>query len=258
MSEAPEFSRLLNIVRELREKCAWDREQTLPNSSRHLVEEAYETADAIAAGDPAAFAEEAGDLLSQTLFAIVIAAEGGGSDPAAVIKAAADKLVRRHPHVYANAKAETAEQVLAQWDRIKAEEKAAKPGDRSSLSYVGRALPALMRAEKLGEAARRRGMDWANAREVLDKVREELAEAEQALARGDLRELGEETGDMMLALANLPRFIGRDAESVLRASCEKFIMRFAVVEELARERGLDLKALSPVEIESLWQQAKRL
>lgn len=258
MSEGQEFTRLLAVVRELRRKCAWDREQTLADSSRHLIEEAYESADAIASGNRTEITEELGDLIVQAIFSSTIAAETGAPSLAEVLGRAADKLIRRHPHVYGDARAETVAQVLLQWDQIKAQEKAGKRGaDASSLADTGRTLPALMRAEKLGEKARRLGMDWADAREVLAKVREELEEAEDALARGDLAMLSEELGDLMLAAANVPRFIGANAEEVLRRACDKFIARFANVERIAAERGLDLKAIPPDEIESLWQEAKK-
>jgi len=252
---APEFSRLLAVVSELREKCAWDREQTLADTSRHLIEEAYEAADAITAGNPAEIAEELGDLIVQALFAAVIATETGAQDLAGLLRGAADKLIRRHPHVYAGVDASTVEQVLDQWERIK-EGEATKSRHGSSLAKTGHALPSLMRAEKLGEKTRRRGMDWKDAREVLAKVREELEEVERALDAGNDAEAAEEVGDMMLALANVPRFLGRDAEQTLRRSCDKFVARFGEVERLASSRGLDLKDLSPTELEALWQEAK--
>ncbi len=259
MSEEEEFARLAEIVRELRQKCAWDREQTLVGSSRHLIEEAYESADAIASGDSAEITEELGDLIVQAIFSCTLAAEAGAPDLASMLTRAADKLVRRHPHVYGGDKAETSAQVLVQWDKIKAQEKAGKrSAGASSLADTGRTLPALMRAEKLGEKARRLGMDWADAREVLAKIREELEEAENALARGDLAMLSEELGDLMLAAANVPRFIGANPEEVLRRACDKFIARFANLERLAAARGLDLKTMSPEQVESLWQEAKKI
>jgi MazG family protein len=250
------FARLLATIRDLRQRCPWDREQKLADTSRHLIEEAYETADAIAAGDPDEIAEELGDLVVQALFSAAIAAEDGPHSVAAVLDHACRKLIRRHPHVYGDAQAETVEQVLDQWERTKRVEREQKH-KASPLDEAGRGLPAQMRAEKLGESARRRGMDWADVGEVLAKVREELDEAEQALARGDRAALAEEIGDMMLALANVPRFIGRNAEETLRRSCDKFVERFGRVERLAASRGLDLKALSPSEVEALWQEAKR-
>ncbi|MGO9603142.1 MAG: nucleoside triphosphate pyrophosphohydrolase [Candidatus Binataceae bacterium] len=253
---APEFSRLLAVVRELREKCAWDREQTLADTSRHLIEEAYEAADAIASENRADIAEELGDLIVQALFAAVIAAESDAQHAPGLLRNAADKLIRRHPHVYAGADASTVEQVLDQWESIK-EGEAKKKRQGSSIAKTGRALPSLMRAEKLGEKARRRGMDWKDARDVLAKVREELEEVERALDAGNDAEAAEEVGDMMLALANVPRFLGRDAEQTLRRGCDKFVARFGEVERLATSRGLKLKTLSVSELEALWQEAKR-
>jgi ATP diphosphatase len=259
--DADEFTRLVKVVCDLRQKCPWDREQTLGGASRHLLEEAYEVGDAIVDGDHADVAEELGDVIVQAVFAAVIASESNGRDLSKIFKAATQKLIRRHPHVYANAKASTPAQVMDQWDRIKEREKPDREKTRykpkSSLAKTGRALPALMRAEKLGEKARRRGMDWRNARQVVHKVREELEEVERALAKGDQAAAAEEAGDMMLALANLPRFLGRDAEQTLRRGCEKFVARFGELERLAAAQKLKLKDLSAARVESLWRQAKR-
>ena len=260
---AAEFAKLLAVVTELREKCPWDREQKLGDTPRHLVEEAYEVADAVARGEPAEIAEELGDVIAQFLFASVILAEGSQFDVAKVIQHAAEKLIRRHPHVYGDTYADTVEQVLENWETIKQKERAQKNSAEEdsdapkSLRHVGRALPAMMRAEKLGEKARRAGMDWANVREVLAKVREEIAEVEDALDHGNTTLAAEEIGDMMLAIANAPRFIGKDAEQTMRAACDKFVARFDTVARLAAERGLALKSMTPAEIDALWHEAKR-
>lgn len=251
------FARLIAVITELREKCPWDREQKLADTPRHLLEEAYELADAIERGHPAEIADELGDLIAQGIFLGVILAEQSQIDVAAVMKHATDKLMRRHPHVYGETRAETVDEVLHNWEQIKLGEREKSGADRAtSLEHTGRALPAMMRAEKLGEKARRAGMDWANLREVLAKVREEIDEVEQALDRDDEANAAEEIGDMMLALANAPRFLGRNAEQTLRAACEKFVSRFDEVTRIASERNLDLKAMTPGEIEALWQQAK--
>jgi MazG family protein len=255
-SGAREFPRLLATIRELREKCAWDREQTIATAARHLIEKAYEVADANSSAKPADVAEELGDVIVQALFAAVIAEESGASDVESLLRNATGKLIRRHPHVYGDSNASNVDEVLAQWDRIKDKESGAKSG-KSSLAKTGRALPSLMRAEKLGEKARRRGMDWADAREVLAKIREEIDEVERALESDDRAAAAEEVGDMMLAAANLPRFLGHDAEQTLRRSCDKFVARFAEVERIAAARQLDLRKLQPAEIEAIWQQAKR-
>jgi len=254
-SELRELAQLIEVVRKLRAECPWDREQNVAGAARHLIEEAYETADAIASNDDTDIAEELGDLLVQSIFVAVMAEDEARFNLARVARGTREKLIRRHPHIYSDVKAETTEQVLQNWDRIKAEEKKGA-GKDAGIGQTGRALPALMRAEKLGEKARRRGMDWADVREVLAKVREELDEAEVALAQGDLDAAASEIGDMMLALANAPRFIGHNAEETLRRACDKFVGRFETVEKLAASRGLDMTKMSTSELEELWQQAK--
>ncbi len=266
-ADAAAFANLLRVVRELRRRCPWDREQKLGDTPRHLIEEAYEAADAIARGDAADIADELGDLIVQALFAATIAAEAHPLVAVdAVLAGAAAKLVRRHPHVYGDTKADSVEQILDNWDRIKQDERRPKAQDKrqddsnaggSRLASTGKALPALMRAEKLGEKARRAGMDWGDIGGVLAKVREELDEVEEALARGDKAAAAGELGDMMLAIANAPRFIGHNAEETLRRACDKFVARFDEVDRLASSRGVDLKDLSAAEIELLWQEAKR-
>ncbi len=255
--ELRELARLIEVVRKLRAECPWDREQTVASTSRHLIEEAYETADAIGSNANDDIAEELGDLLVQSLFVAVIAEDESRFSLGKVARGAAEKLIRRHPHIYGDVKADTVEQVLTNWDQIKADEKK-DTGKDPGLGDTGRGLPALMRAEKLGEKARRKGMDWADIGEVLKKVREELDEIEAALGQGDHDAAASEIGDMMLALANAPRFIGHNAEETLRRACDKFVGRFEAVERLAASRKLDLKKMSPSELESLWQEAKRL
>ncbi len=259
---ASAFAKLLAVLTELRERCPWDREQKLADTPRHLLEEAYEVADAIARDNSSEVAEELGDLIVQSLFVGVILAEQKQFDLPAMLEAAANKLIRRHPHVYGDTRADTVDQVIENWDRIKQgerEEKSRKDkaDDAKSLAHVGRALPALMRAEKLGEKARRAGMDWANLREVLAKAREEIAEIEHAIDRADNEAAAEEIGDLMLAIANAPRFVGKNAEQTLRAACDKFVARFDALARTAAERGLDLKQMTPEAIESLWQEMKK-
>jgi MazG family protein len=251
-AEMREFSRLLSVIRNLRRECPWDREQTIAGSARHVIEEAYEVAEAIRLDDNAEIREELGDLLSQVLFISVVAESDSRFSFQEVAREAANKLIRRHPHVYGDVKAETTEEVLANWEKIKRAEK----GD-IGIASVGRGLPALMRAQKLGEHARRHGMDWANAREVLAKVREELDEAEAELERGRTEAAAAGIGDMLLALANAPRFLGHSAEEDLLEACDKFVARFQAVERIATARGLDLTRLSPAAIDALWQEAKR-
>ncbi len=250
-AELREFARLLSVIRNLRRECPWDREQTIAGSARHVIEEAYEVAEATRLDDNAEIREELGDLLDQVLFISVIAEGDSRFSFEDVAREAADKLIRRHPHVYGDVKAETTEEVLANWQKIKRAEK----GDLG-IGGVGRGLPALMKAQKLGEHARRRGMDWTNVREVLAKVREELDEAEAELERGETDAAAAEIGDMLLALANAPRFLGHSAEEKLLEACDKFVGRFQAVERIAAARGLDLTRLSPAELDALWREAK--
>jgi tetrapyrrole methylase family protein/MazG family protein len=257
ITAAQAFAKLLAVVTELRARCPWDREQKLADTPRHLIEEAYEVADAIVRGNSADIAEELGDALVQCLFTGVILADDSKLDLATVMQNAADKLIRRHPHIYADTRADTTAQVLDNWETIKLDERAIKnPDGAKSLAHVGRGLPSLMRAEKLGEKARRAGMDWANIREVLAKAREELDEVEQALDRNETVHAAEELGDLMLAVANAPRFINHDAEQTLRAACDKFVSRFDEVARIATSRGLDLKTMTPSAIDALWNEAK--
>jgi len=252
-----QLERLLGIVRELRQRCPWDREQRLADVAKYLIEEAYEAADAIARADQRSIADELGDLLVQVFFAAVIAEEEWHFLMPALAERAADKLVRRHPHVYAGTKAETPAEVVAKWNQIKSEERKAQ-GFHSALDGIARGLPALIRAQKLGTRSREAGMDWADIHDVLAKVREEMDELEGALAANDREAAAHELGDMLLALANAPRFIGHDAEETLNRACEKFIHRFKGVERIASARGLDLTKMTASELESLWQEAKRL
>jgi MazG family protein len=256
LSPAEEFFALLEVVRELRRRCPWDREQTLATSSRHLIEEVYETADAIEHGGEREIDDELGDLLVQVLFAANIAEEQRGLEVVAMLRRAREKLVRRHPHVYGDVVAGSAAEVVQNWDKLKQQERAAA-GATSALDGVARALPAILRAQKLGERAQGAGMDWSQASAVLDKVGEEIAEARAALARGDRDHAAEEMGDAMLALANAPRFVGHDAETSLRRACDKFIERFKQVERVATERKLELAKLDARQLEILWQEAKR-
>jgi MazG family protein len=251
-----EFARLLTVLRELRQRCPWDREQSIATLGQHLVEEAYEALDAIERDDTHAIIDELGDLISQVLSVAVIAEEQLRFRVAQLFQSAADKLVRRHPHVYADTTATTSAEVVENWNRIKQDERASA-GATSALDGIARAMPALARAEKLGSRARQAGMDWHDIHDVLAKVREEMDEVEGALANNDTDAAAGELGDMLLALANAPRFVDHDAEETLRRACDKFTQRFKSVERIAAGRGIDLKEMRPDEIDALWHEAKR-
>jgi MazG family protein len=250
------FDRLLAIVGELRHRCPWDREQTSASLAHHLVEEAYEALDAVESGHASAITDELGDVLTQALAIVAIISESGQTTIGDILEHAAAKLIRRHPHVYADASAASSGEVVAKWNQIKQDERRAA-GAASALDGIARALPALTRAQKLGSRAREAGMDWDDIHGVLAQLREEIVEVEDALERNDPEAAAEEIGDMLLALANAPRFIEHDAEATLRRACNKFSGRFRIVERLTAERGLDLRQLSPSEIQQLWDEAKR-
>lgn len=256
MSEA--FTELVSIMRRLRDPdggCPWDLEQTFETIAPYTIEEAYEVADAIMSGDRSALREELGDLLLQVLFHAQIAADEGSFTIWDVITAINAKMIRRHPHVFGDADIGTAEAQTANWEAIKASERADKAkGAASALADVPRALPALMRAEKLAKRAARVGFDWPDADGVLAKIREELGEVEQALASGDADHITEEVGDVLFAVANLARKVGVPPETALRAANDKFTRRFQAMEVRA---GTGFEALSLEEKEALWQAVKR-
>lgn len=251
--------RLLEIMQALRDPqtgCAWDRQQTLESIVPHTLEEAYEVAEAVARGESSAIRDELGDLLFQVVFLARIAEEQGQFDFEAVAAAIADKLVSRHPHVFADPTALTAEAQTEAWEGFKAEERR-RGGEVGVLAGVALALPALSRAAKLGKRAARVGFDWPEVSGVRAKVDEELTELEAALAaRESTDRQTEELGDVLFAIANWARHLKLDPEAALRASNAKFERRFATMERLASERGLVLDALDLAAWEALWSEAK--
>jgi nucleoside triphosphate diphosphatase len=255
-----ELEALLALMRTLRDPaggCPWDREQNFLSIAPFTIEEAYEVADAIGRGDLDRLRDELGDLLFQVVFHALLAEEAGRFDFAAVARGIRDKLVRRHPHVFAEPRAIGVAQLHVSWEAQKARERAAA-GVRGVLSDVPRALPALSRAAKLGRRARRVGFDWAAAAEVRAKVDEELAEVDAALAAGDQRQVAEEIGDLLFTLANWARHLEVDAEDALRGAALKFERRFECMEQAAERGGLALDALDPAQWDELWRDAKSL
>lgn len=263
---------LLAIMARLRaaDGCPWDREQTFASIAPYTIEEAYEVVDAIERDDMAHLKDELGDLLFQVVFHAHLAQEAGHFDFDAVAAAIADKLVRRHPHVFAmnSDGALRVDQQSAVWEDIKAEERAAATqGSASALAGVPLALPALMRAFKLSRRAARVGFDFESPAETADKVAEELAEVREAAAScspaaGSARftpspALFEEVGDLLFAAANLARKLEIDPEAALRAANLKFERRFHGMERLAAERGRSFETLDLAAQESLWQEVKR-
>jgi nucleoside triphosphate diphosphatase len=255
-----DIDRLLAIMAALRTPktgCPWDLEQNFSTIAPYTLEEAYEVADAIARNDLADLKDELGDLLLQVVFHARMAQELGAFDFGDVVEAITAKLIRRHPHVFGDAGSHTPQAVEGLWERIKAEEKAArdKPGQQGALAGVPVALPALTRALKLQAKASKVGFDWNDPRAVLRKIREEADEIEAALD-GDAVHAASEVGDLLFAAVNLARHLRADPEAVLRQTNQKFERRFAAIEQTLAARGRTPQQATLAEMDALWDEAK--
>lgn len=276
------FDALVRIMERLRAEggCPWDREQTRESLKPFLIEEAYEVVEAIDEGDPKKLMEELGDVLFQVLFHAQVAAEQGEFTIAEVLAGTADKMVRRHPHVFADGTASTAGEVLEQWEALKREERNVVAAS-SALDGVPKELPGLLRAQRLQDKASRAGFDWAEISGVMAKVEEELRELKAAingaaseervtstgsvrslsgsteLTTGEVEETEHELGDLLFSLVNLARFLNLSAEDAIRKSIARFIRRFRHIEETVERGGRHLREASPEEMERLWEEAKR-
>lgn len=255
------IDRLLDLMATLRDPqrgCPWDREQTFATIAPYTVEEAYEVADAIDHGDMAALKDELGDLLFQVVFHSRMAAEAGHFDFDAVAQAITDKMIRRHPHVFADAAERDAHTQTQAWEATKAEERAAR-GHVSVLDGVARSLPPMTRALKLQNRAARVGFDWAEARDVLAKIDEEANEIKHEIDSGALPErLEDEIGDLLFVCVNLARKLAVDPERALARANAKFTRRFNHIESKLNERGQSPADVGLAEMEELWLDAKRL
>jgi len=254
------FDDLVAIMARLRAPggCPWDREQTHRSLAPYLLEETYETLDAIEREHGPSLREELGDLLLQVVFHAQMAAEDGEFTINDVVAGLAEKLIRRHPHVFGTASASGPDDVIVRWEEIKKEERAdgGRREDGGTLDGIPRTLPALMRAQSLQARAARAGFSWPGPREAIAKVLEELRELERA-AEGEPRErIVDELGDLLFTVANLPRYFGTDGELALRAACTKFQQRFARLEETARGGGRSLADYTPDELLALWRAAR--
>ncbi len=252
--------RLIEVMGRLRDQdggCPWDLEQTFASIVPYTVEEAYEVADAIARGNLSDLKEELGDLLLQVVYHAQMAAEAGAFDFADVAEAIADKMIRRHPHVFGDGEARSAAQQTSAWDALKAEERAAKsPAAASLLDGIAIALPALTRAAKLSKRAAGVGFVWPSMAEVLEKLEEEISELRAELAAGDTVKAREELGDILFVCANVARELDVDPEAALRGTNAKFARRFAFIEARLREAGKSPAGSSLAEKEDLWRAAK--
>ncbi|UGA46870.1 nucleoside triphosphate pyrophosphohydrolase [Bradyrhizobium quebecense] len=269
MTPSRDISRLIEIMAALRTPvtgCPWDLEQNFETIAPYTIEEAYEVADAIARGDFEDLREELGDLLLQVVYHARMAEEQNAFAFGDVVEAITKKMIRRHPHVFADKDGNIQPAgVKSAWERIKAEEKAERAARRppdetahtSLLASVKAGLPALTRAMELQRKASTVGFDWNDPRAVLAKIREEADEIEAALDRNDRAEIAEETGDLMFALVNLARHVDADPETALRATNAKFERRFAYIEKALAAKGRSLEGASLEEMDALWNEAKR-
>ncbi len=262
---AGELARLHQLARTLREQCPWDREQTHDSLIKHLIEETYEVVDAIEAldtNDPAtdeALIEELGDLLYQVEFHATIAEQQGRFSMADVARSIHDKLVRRHPHVFGDVVANSADDVVQTWDKVKRAEKKSVDGAASStFTGVAKSGPSLQYATKIQKRAADVGFDWPNADGAFEKIIEESAEIRQAVAlNSDPETVRMELGDLLFSVVNLSRHLGHDAEQALRGASDKFRHRFEQVEQLALSRGIDLTNAPLEQLDALWDEVKK-
>ena len=249
------FGRLLDVLDRLRVECPWDRKQTNESLRPNTIEETFELCDALMKDDHANICKELGDLLMHVCFYSLIGQEKGEFDVADVCHKQADKLIFRHPHVYGKVTADTAEQVLQNWEQIKLKE---KDGNKTVLSGVPSALPSLIKAYRIQEKARNVGFDWDDPADVWKKVREELDELEAEIERGDRQRSTEELGDFLFSVINAARLYHLNPDNALEHTNQKFIRRFNYVEEHSIRIGKPLTEMTLEEMDRLWDEAKAL
>ena len=268
-SAGQKFERLVEIMRRLRapDGCPWDREQTPASLRPFVLEETYEVLEAIESGSPAQLCEELGDFLFEAVFLAQMSDEAGQFTIADAIDAICDKLVRRHPHVFARGEGDaalTSNQVIEKWETLKAREREAAglpaKKQKTTLGGVPKTLPSLLRAFEISSRAAAVGFDWAKAGDVLDKIDEEVAEVRREVesgATGHMSRAEEEMGDLLFAIANLSRKLGVEPEAALRRANEKFTTRFDAVERALIARGRSLSDASLEEMEAEWDRVKK-
>ena len=246
------FERLVAIMDELREKCPWDRKQTIHSLRQMTLEETYELTEAVTDNNWKAIKEELGDLLLHIIFYSKIAAEEKQFTITEVIEGISKKLIDRHPHIYGDVQVENEEDVKRNWEKLKIRE-----GKTSVLSGVPKALPSLIKAMRLQEKAKQVGFEWENKEQVWEKVKEEEEELKEAITEGSHERIEEEFGDLVFSLVNFARFLNIDAENALEVTNKKFINRFTRMEEKAMSTGKQLDKMSLQEMDNIWNQIKR-
>lgn len=253
------LERVLEIMDRLRKECPWDREQTFSSLRNNTIEETFELTEAITTGDMEGIKEELGDLLLHIVFYSKMGSEEGKFDIGDVCNALCDKLIYRHPHVFGDVEADGAEQVIHNWELLKIKEKAkkARKAEQGVLSGVPRSLPAMVKAFRVGEKAASAGFDWEQKEDVWAKVKEEVAEVEEAILSGNSKDMEGEIGDLFFALINMSRLYGIDPENALERTNLKFIERFHHIERQSALIGRRMADMSLAEMDALWDEAKK-
>ncbi len=249
------FGRFLDILDELRVKCPWDRKQTNESLRPNTIEETYELCDALIRDDKMEICKELGDVLLHVAFYAKIGSETGDFDIKDVCDRLCDKLIFRHPHVFGDAKAETAGQVVENWEQLKLKEKG---GNKTVLSGVPQALPSLIKAYRIQDKARNVGFDWEERSQVWEKVKEEIAEFQAEVEQMDQAKAEQEFGDVLFSLINAARLYKINPDNALEMTNQKFIRRFNYVEQHSIRQGRPLKEMTLAEMDALWNEAKRL
>ena len=251
------FEDLLQIMKMLRAPggCPWDREQTHKSIRQNFIEETYEVIESIDTEDRELLKEELGDVLLQVVFHSEMESEVGSFDINDVCDGICKKLIVRHPHIFADVKADTTDEVLSNWDKIKMQTKSQKT-QSDAMDSVSKSLPSLMRSEKLQKKAAKVGFDWPDVSGALQKVEEETQELKKAIEDGDKKGMEEELGDLLFSVVNVSRFLKVDSEEALYHACDKFTNRFRMVEALAKERGIAMESAPLSLLDSLWDEVK--
>lgn len=252
MGTSKEFLRLVQIMDELREKCPWDKKQTIQSLRQLTIEETYELAEAISSEDWKGIREELGDLLLHIVFYAKIGAENNEFTLEDVMKGVSDKLVNRHPHIYGDVKVNNDEDVKQNWEKIKLKE-----GKKSVLGGVPKSLPSMIKAMRLQEKSKQVGFEWENTGQVWDKVQEELGELTEAIAANDKDRIEDELGDVFFSLVNFARFLQVDAENALERTNKKFTERFTKMENAATLENRFLHDMTLTEMDALWNRIKK-
>ena len=254
-----QLQELVALIQRLRapDGCPWDRKQTRQDIGKYLLDECYEVMDALAEDDPAHIQEELGDLLFQILFIAEISAEAGEFSLSDVMQGIREKMIRRHPHVFGDVKVESVQDVKDNWQEIKKKERGGQAPGENPFGGIPRSVPALKRAHKISSAASRLGLDWPDANAVLDKLKEELVELEEARKQGNEFQIEEEMGDLFFTLVNLGRFLNVDAEKAAAGAADKFVRRWSYMTQRLAALGRSPSEATQAELDSIWNEAKQ-